>query len=58
MSEGEEHKGDAIEAEAMSLRESDDAVAAIDGNAVFEPITVYRRGHPLPHDLRARAMLK
>jgi hypothetical protein len=26
-------------------------------NVAFDPITVYRRGHPLPHDLRARAMM-
>ncbi len=33
------------------------APAANHANVAFDPITVYRRGHPLPHDLRARAML-
>jgi len=57
MSEAEERKGDIGEAEVMVNREPDGALAAINSNAALEPITVYRRGHPLPHDLRARAML-
>ena len=42
--------------------ESKAAEARLDVNAAMppipalEPISIYRRGHPLPHDLRARLM--
>jgi len=59
MNGDEEQQHDALdlEVEAISHHEADGVVVAIEANALFEPITVYRRGHPLPHDLRARAML-
>ena len=57
MDEAEEHKRDLAEAGNIEHDASNDAPAAVHAHLAFEPITVYRRGHPLPHDLRARAML-
>ena len=50
----EQRKENAVEAEFL---DDDVAPAPIIAIPALEPITVYRRGHPLPHDLRARAML-
>ncbi len=54
MDEVEERKGDVAEAKIV---DADAAFIPIIAVPASDPITVYRRGHPLPHDLRARVML-
>lgn len=59
MDENEERKEGIAEARDGSQGEAqpEEALVVVDANLGIEPITVYRRGHPLPHDLRARAMM-
>ena len=57
MDEGEERKEDIAEAADLRHNDLDEAPAAFLALPAVEPISVYRRGHPLPQDLRARAML-
>jgi transcriptional regulator with XRE-family HTH domain len=57
----DEHRAESIEDAAIANRDVQhrlNVVPEIDGVIpVPEPIEIYRRGHPLPQDLRARVML-
>ena len=54
----DEHKDTEDMPEAVAAAPAAPAAAARAGPVpALEPISIYRRGHPLPHDLRARVML-